>query len=222
MSLALLSAGTFQMEDGPSVHEVILTQPFYMGTHEVTQKQYQRVMGNNYSSFRDPQNPVENVTWSDARDFCRKLSALPEEMSAGRVYRLPSEAEWEYACRAGTTTKFSFGDNESQLNAYGWFKSNSGETTHPVGRKKPNPWGLYDMHGNVHEWCQDWYAVFPRGFGIDPMGPLSGPTRLIKGGSWSFDASYSRSTTRFNRQPNSRFGYTGFRVCLSPPGTNGN
>ena len=156
--LKLLPAGTFWMGEDLDAHKVTLTQPFYLGVYEVTQEQYERVMGKNPSNFKGPQNPVEKVSWDDAVEFCRKLSELPEEKAAGRIYRLPTEAEWEYACRAGTTTKYSFGDSESELGEYGWFDKNSDRKTHPVGQKQPNKWGLYDMHGNVWEWCSDWYG----------------------------------------------------------------
>ena len=138
-----------------------ITKPFCIGVFEVTQQQYQKVMGTNPSRFKGPQNPVEQVSWNDAVEFCRKLSALPAEKSSGYEYRLPTEAEWEYACRAGTTTKYSFGDSESELGDYAWYglverlmeiadeRGNSGEKSHPVGGKKPNAWGLFDMHGNV-------------------------------------------------------------------------
>jgi formylglycine-generating enzyme required for sulfatase activity len=137
-----------------------------MGVHEVTQAQYEQVMGVNPSQFKGANNPVETVRWEDAVGFCRNLSELPAEKAAGRVYRLPTEAEWEYACRAGTTTNYSFGYNDSDLGLYAWYAVNSGGRTHPVGGKKPNSWGLYDMHGNVWEWCQDRFAPYPSGVNI--------------------------------------------------------
>jgi formylglycine-generating enzyme required for sulfatase activity len=151
--------------------------------YEVTQQQYEKVMGTNPSTTKGPQNPVEKVSWNDAVEFCRKLSALPAEKSAGYVYRLPTEAEWEYACRAGTQTAYSFGDSESELGDYAWYDKNAGGTTHPVGSKKPNAWGLYDMHGNVFEWCQDWYGSYPSGSVTDPTGESSGSHRVVRGGA---------------------------------------
>lgn len=128
---------------------------FSLGVHEVTQSQYESVMGSNPSEFKGANNPVEAVYWDEAVAFCAKLSALPAEVAAGRAYRLPTEAEWEYACRAGTTTEYSFGDDKKELGKYAWFADNSSTTTHAVGEKLPNDWGLYDMHGNVLEWCSD-------------------------------------------------------------------
>jgi formylglycine-generating enzyme required for sulfatase activity len=218
MDFKLIPAGTFIMGERDKPHEVTLTQPFKMGVHEVTQAQYQQVMGNNPSEFKGANNPVEMVSWEDAVKFCRKLSALPAEKAAGNVYRLPTEAEWEYACRAGTTTKYSFGDDESDLADYAWYGDNSGSKTHPAGVKQPNAWGLYDMHGNVWEWCQDWYGDYSSGAVRDPTGPSSGSSRVIRGGSWSFTAEFCRSASRDWYLPSSRNYSFGFRVSLSPSG----
>jgi formylglycine-generating enzyme required for sulfatase activity len=158
------------------------------------------------------------VSWSDAVEFCRKLSALPEERRAGREYRLPTEAEWEYACRAGSTTKWSFGDDEAQLGDYGWFNGNSGFHTHPVGQKKPNAWGLFDMHGNVWEWCSDGYEDYGSSAVTDPQGPSGASARVYRGGSWSLTARYSRSAFRNWNAPSSRSLNLGFRLALSPSG----
>ena len=155
MKLRLIPAGEFMMGspttesdrlDTETQHRVTLTKPFYLGVTEVTQEQYQKVMGKNPSQFKGPQNPVEKVSWADAVEFCRKLSAMPAEKTAGHVYRLPTEAEWEYACRSGTTTAYGFGDDASRLGDYGWFDGNSDSSTHPVGQKNPNTWGLSLIH----------------------------------------------------------------------------
>jgi formylglycine-generating enzyme required for sulfatase activity len=153
------------------------------------------------------------VSWDDAVEFCRKLSELPGEKSTGYVYRLPTEAEWEYACRAGTTTEYSFGDSKSELGDYAWYDKNSGKTTHPVGGKKPNAWGLYDMHGNVFEWCHDWYGDYPSGSVTDPTGAASGSYRVARGGSWSLYSDHCRSANRSRSTPDSR--HLGFRVLRS-------
>ncbi|MEY4565224.1 MAG: Serine/threonine-protein kinase PrkC, partial [Planctomycetota bacterium] len=170
MKFRLIKPGTFRMgspesESGRRGHEhhhqVTLTRPYYLGVYPVTQEEYERVMGSNPSYFKGKRHPVENVSWEDAMAFLSKLNTLASEKSLGGSYRLPTEAEWEYACRAGTTTAYSFGDSESELEKYGWYDENSGYTTHPVGEKLPNGWGLYDMHGNVWEWCADWYGAYP-------------------------------------------------------------
>ena len=226
MEFKLTPAGKFIMGEGDQAHEVTLTKPFKMGVHEVTQTQYERLMGVNPSHFKGAENPVENVSWDDAVEFCRKLSQLPAEKAAGNVYRLPTEAEWEYACRAGTTTKFSFGDDDSEgrwfwyleLGDYAWYRENSDNKTHPVGSKQPNAWGLYDMHGNVWEWCQDWHGDDPSGAVTDPAGPASGSFRVIRGGSWYDSAEDCRSAYRSARSPSIPYDYWGFRVCLSPSG----
>ncbi|MGZ0173968.1 MAG: formylglycine-generating enzyme family protein [Planctomycetales bacterium] len=208
---------TFTMGEGEEAHQVTLTKGFDLGQHEVTQEQYEAVIGTNPSQFKGPQNPVETVSWDDAVAFCRKLSELPAEKSAGYVYRLPTEAEWEYACRAGTKTTYSFGDSDSELGDYGWYDKNSGKTTHPVGGKKPNAWGLYDMHGNVFEWCQDWHGDYRSGSVTDPTGSSSGSYRVIRGGCWyfPFPARFARSANRSWFSPGNRGFHVGFRVLRS-------
>ena len=219
MEFKLIPAGKFTMGEGDEAHEVTLTKPFKMGVHEVTQAQYEQVMGVNPSHFKGAENPVEMVSWDDAVEFCRRLSDLPTEKAAGNVYRLPTEAEWEYACRAGTKAAYSFGDDESDFGEYGWYRENSGRTTHPVGSKLPNAWGLYDMHGNVWEWCQDRYGDYPGGAVTDPTGPADGSDRVIHGGSWnSRTAVLCRSAIRYRYDPSNRNDSNGFRVSLSPSG----
>jgi formylglycine-generating enzyme required for sulfatase activity len=204
-----------------AAHQVTLTQPFYMGVHEVTQAQYEQVMGTNPSRFAYGNNPVEQVSWNDAVSFCRRLSALPKEKAAGRVYRLPTEAEWEYACRAGAATEYSFGDDETQLSQYGWFHSNSDGRTHPIGQKRTNGWGLHDMHGNVWEWCSDWYGEYPSGTMTDPRGPHSGSRRVRRGGCWNGPAGGCRSADRYYCAPGYSSLNLGFRVALIPPAAGG-
>jgi formylglycine-generating enzyme required for sulfatase activity len=218
MKLRVIPTGSFTMGENNEAHEVTLTEPFMLGTYEVTQAQYQQVMGTNLSKFKGASNPVEQVSWEDAVEFCRKLSELPAEKAAGNVYRLPTEAEWAYACRAGTTTKFSFGDDDSELGDYAWYRENFDKKTHPFGSKLPNAWGLYDMHGNVIEWCQDWYGAYPSGAVTDPTGAASGSLRVFRGGSWFSTAGFCRSAYRYGGGPSSRNDYNGFRVSLSPSG----
>ncbi len=215
MEFKPLSGGTFTMGSDDDARQVTLSKTFELGVYEVTQEQYEKVMGkgNNPSEFKGAQNPVERVGWDAAIEFCRKLSELPEEKSAGRVYRLPTEAEWEYACRAGTTTAYSFGDDESQIGDYAWYLENSGGNSHPVGQKKPNPWGFYDMHGNVREWCQDYHGKLAHVSVTDPMGPKSGSYRVSRGGGWGSGAGYCRSSDRRWPKPTSSDYYLGFRVA---------
>ena len=209
MKFKLIPAGTFTMGEGDEARKVTVTQPFKMGVHEVTQAQYEQVMGANPSHFKGADNPVENVNWHEAIEFCRKLSALPAEKAASNVYRLPTCADWEYAGRAGTASQFTWGDDASQLGDYAWYSSNSGTTTHPVGGKQPNAWGLYDMTGNVSEWCHD--------------SPASGSDVLsvFRGGNWSQDADKIKHREDYRAAivgkraeiVGKRFG---FRVALQP------
>ncbi len=215
----LVPAGTFMMgESKDEQHEVKLTKPFYMGVYEVMNIQWKQVMGSVPSKWKEDERPVDSVKWDDAVEFCRKLSAMPEERKAGRVYRLPTEAEWEYACRAGTKTKYSFGDDESRLGEYCWFDGNSGEQTHPVGQKKANAWGLFDIHGNVEEWCSDWHGPYARGQVTDTAGPPQGSFRTYRGGAWRWTSTDCRSARRRRRVPSYNGDDMGFRLALSPVG----
>ena len=224
MKMVLIPAGHFLMgspdseqghikEEGPQ-HEVTLSRPFYLGVTEVTQAQFQAVMGTNRSEFKGATNPVEMVSWYDATEFCKKLS---EE--TGQAVRLPTEAELEYACRAGTATAFSFGDADSALGDYAWYSANSGDRPHPFGQKKPNAWGLYDMHGNLWEWCADWYGEYPKGAVTDPQGPASGKVRVLRCGGYFFNPKGCRSASRYFYLPDDRGTNFGFRVVVSVPGS---
>ncbi len=226
IKLAFIPAGEFLMgsPDGDSdarnhekpQHTVRITKPIYLGVTEVTQEQYEQVMGTNPSHFKGAQLPVEKVSWEDAVEYCRKLSELPAEQSTGRVYRLPTDAEWEYACRAGSRTKWSFGDTESSLGEYAWYGDTSDNKTHPVGTKKTNAWGLYDMHGNVWEWSSDWWLRYYTTTAVsDPTGPATGSYRVIRGGSWISSAGRCRSAIRSGSTPDYRFSHLGFRLAFS-------
>ncbi len=187
-------------EQDETERTIKLTESFGMGIHEVTQAQYEQVVGRNPSQFKGVNNPVEVVSWDDAAEFCRLLTALPAERAAGRNYRLPAEAEWEYACRAGTTTTYSFGNDERQLGQYAWYDKTSGKRSHPVGQRQANAWGLYDMHGNVWEWCED----------------KEGSFRVIRGGGWNNDAAGCRTANRLSSGPPHPRADRGFRLVLSP------
>ncbi|OUW82037.1 MAG: hypothetical protein CBD74_07595 [Saprospirales bacterium TMED214] len=214
MRFRLLPPGTFEMGRGTTEHQVTLTKPFKMGIYEVTQAQYEQVMGENPSSFIGPDHPVEGVSWNKAAEFCHNLSALPAEKAVGNVYRLPTEAEWEYACRAGKETYFSEGDSVSELGEYAWYDDNAGDTTHPVGRKKANAWGFYDMRGNVWEWVEDWWDAYPSGPIADPTGPESGKYRIARGGGWNAYAGITNATHRSRFPPSKVRNLYGFRVVL--------
>ena len=199
--------------DDDSQHQVILSKGFFLAETVCTQGQWEAVMGNNPSAFKGQHLPVEQVSWDEAVDYCRKLTAkqraegsLPE----GWEYRLPTEAEWEYAARAGTT-----GARYGELDAIGWWDGNSGRQTHPVSQKAANAWGLHDMMGNVWEWCSDWYGDYPTGSVTDPTGPSSGSNRVVRGGSWVNDAWSARSAVRLWFDPGVRYCTLGFRPALS-------
>jgi formylglycine-generating enzyme required for sulfatase activity len=251
MKLARIPAGKFVMgspaaeaERDPEElqHEVVITRPFYMGVHEVTQGQYEKLMGKNPSFFGPknggtPDQPVEQVRWAEAVEFCRRLSNLPAEKKAGRTYRLPTEAEWEYACRAGTTTAFHFGNalSHTQANFNGNYPYGGAargpylQKTAKVGSYPPNAWGLYDMHGNVAEWCADWYDpdYYKNSPREDPTGPAKGVLstgyagqffRVVRGGCWLDEARGCRAAYRFRLQPSEPYRLVGFRVVCTTSG----
>jgi formylglycine-generating enzyme required for sulfatase activity len=236
MKLVLVPAGEFLMgspdsdkaasADEKPPHRVRITRPFYLGMYEVTQGQYRAVTGENPSGFKGSDDlPVESISWNDAIAFCNTLSlregltpyyhAGAGTVSGGEGYRLPTEAEWEYACRAGSTTRYSFGDNAARLGEYGWFDRNSGSQTQPVGQKGPNAFGLHDMHGNVWEWCWDPYDENYNGQspGADPPGPSQAAFRVIRGGSWINNAPHVRSAFRHSGAPGYRDIDVGFRLA---------
>ena len=221
MEMVLVPAGEFTMgsdneggnEEKPA-HKVKISKPFYLGKFVVTQEQYEAVIRKNPAKFKAPKNPVEQVRWNEAQEFCKVVS-----QKAGKTVRLPTEAEWEYACRAGTRTKFNLGDKGSDLEQAAWFNENSGEHTNPVGQKKPNAWGLYDMHGNVWQWVQDYfndeyYADSPP---VDPKGPANGDDRVVRGGAWNYGPVWCRAARRHWYTPGVRNADVGFRVALDVP-----
>lgn len=191
-------------------HRVTLTKGFFMQTTEVTQGQWKEVMGGNPSRFPrcGDDCPVEAVSWNDIQSFIGKLN----QREGKDRYRLPTEAEWEYAARAGHTTRFSFGDDSARLRLFAWYRVSSGGKTHAVGSKKPNAWGLYDMHGNVWERCQDWYGAYPEGAATDPTGPPSGTYRVLRGGSWFRVHRSVRSANRYPYSPRVTSNQIGFRL----------
>jgi len=227
-------------DDENPVH-VTLTNGFWMGQHEVTQGQWERVMRSApWKSTRAAQHthldfviegdayPVIGVSWQEVMMFCEKLTQVEHRtgrLPAGWQYTLPTEAQWEYACRAGTKTRYSFGDDESVLNDHAWWgilfgnaNAKREEYAHAVGTKKANPLGLYDMHGNVYEWCRDWYVKELPG-GIDPQGPAKGMGRVIRGGSWVDPANFCRSADRSRGKPDYRSTDVGFRLVAVPSGS---
>ena len=236
MRLAIIPPGEFEMGSPESAddkrdrerpqHRVRINRPYYLGVYEATQAEYELVMGSKPSGFsakgKDSEkvagtdtshHPVETVSWEEAVQFCQQLSAMPKEITSSRSYRLPTEAEWEYACRAGTTTDYSFGDGN--MMDFGWFKANSAGVTMPVGQKHPNAWMLHDMHGNVLEWCRDWYLAdfYERSPVRDPVGPPVGTERVLRGGNvGSGRTGVHRSAYRHGVPPDRRFNTVGFRV----------
>jgi formylglycine-generating enzyme required for sulfatase activity len=245
-----INGGTFMMggpanevnhrRDSEVQHEVTVSA-FYMGKYEVTQKEYEEVMGTNPSNFKGDNLPVEEVSWYDAVEYCNKRSQKegltpaytinknqsdPNNINSydtvkwtvtwnknANGYRLPTEAEWEYACRAGTTTAYNTGANISDNT--GWYIANSGSKTHPVGQKSANAWGLYDMHGNVLEWCWDWYGNYSSGAQTDTAGAVTGSYRVIRGGYWGYYWQALRSAQREGDNPSLRVNTIGFRLVRS-------
>ncbi len=225
-------SGHFQMGDSGQAdakpHQVSVSA-FLMDATLVTQEHYEKVMGENPSRWKGPNNPVEQVRWSDAVKYCNKRSELEHLRPcydlktwkcdfAADGYRLPTEAEWEYACRAGTSTGWFFGDDASKLRDYAWFDKNAGGHPRPVAQKQPNAWGLYDMSGNLWQWCNDFYKVdyYNESSSSDPRGPDAGQTKVVRGGAWRFSAEKCRSGYRYNENPGYAdvcFGYDiyGFR-----------
>ncbi|MGA2500487.1 MAG: formylglycine-generating enzyme family protein [Tepidisphaeraceae bacterium] len=222
LRLVLIPAGRFIMgspfsepyrdaagASGETRHEVTISRPYYLGKYELTQEQWQAVMGDTPSTCKGAGYPVETVGWVDAAAFCEKAARalrLP--------IRLPTEAEWEYACRAGTTNAFGESGEVEALDAAGWYDANSGARLHHVGEKTPNPWGLYDMRGNVWEWCQDWFAPFLPEPVTDPHGPSQGQDYVLRGGCWRNPPGYCRSAARDFDQPEDRSGFVGLRVAV--------
>jgi formylglycine-generating enzyme required for sulfatase activity len=223
IELIPIQPGTFMMgsdkgePDERPIHKVTISRDYLIGKYEVTQEQWEAVMGSMPAGFKGPRRPIESVTWEEAVAFTKALS-----LRTGRTARLPTEAEWEYACRAGTTTEYVFGDSVEQLPQHGWFSGNSGLVTHDVGGKPPNPWGLYDVHGNVWEWCLDWFDVgyYANSPAIDPRGPESGTHRALRGGGYVGRDRILRSADRAGHRPTEKYKDLGLRVLVeveAPP-----
>lgn len=215
-NMILVKAGSFTRMN----HQVVLSRDYWLGKYEVTQGEFAALMGRNPSQFTgDSNRPVEKVSFMDATAYCAHLTRRQREagnLPPGYEYRLPTEAEWEYACRAGAVTQFSFGDDPATAADHAWTEENSEGTTHPVGRKLPNAWGFHDLHGNVWEWCQDWFAEYPTSAEVDPVGPPTGKFKVFRGGSWNHAAKFARITSRFMMAPSNGIHFAGFRVTLGP------
>ena len=218
LEMVLIPAGKFKMgspasekdrNEKETQHEVTLTKPFYMGKYEVTQEQWFEIMGENPSREKGRMLPVTNVSWNECHFFIRKLN---EKTNGG--YRLPTEGEWEFACRAGTTTAYSFGDKITPKDA-NYVGSEIGKPV-AIGSYKPNSFGLYDIHGNVWEWCEDWYGDYPAGAVTDPKGPAKGEYRVLRGGSFLTNVSAARSSLRNFNSPTDRLNGGGFRLARTP------
>ncbi len=236
IKLITIPAGTFLMgtkdtdhdwfSHSRPVHEVRLDS-FQLSVCEITQAQFEKVLGYNPSLMKgDDSRPVDQVSWFDAAAFCNKLSELAGLMPCYDIrnrtcifsrngFRLPTEAEWEYACRAGTNTKYYTGNDEGSLDRAGWYRTNSEGTTHSVGQKDPNTWGLFDMHGNIWEWCNDWQGNYKNYAKENPRGPNWGYSRVLRGGGWHYPAVGCRSTYRHRAKPEYRLSTVGFRIARS-------
>lgn len=218
MVFVRIEPGTFMMgspmqekeRDNSEVqHEVIISRTFYLQTTPVTQSQWQQVTGKNPAAFKDPQHPVTNISWSESQTFIEALNHMDLF-----DYRLPTEAEWEYAARAGSTTAYFFGDKAVELGDYAWYAANSQQSTQPVQAKKPNPWGLYDMYGNVREWGADWYGSYLAEQQMDPAGPQQGSYKVCRGGSWKLGPAQCRSASRHLMRPAVGQADLGLRLVL--------
>ena len=221
MKMLYVEGGTFTMgatseqgsdaeSDENPAHSVQLDS-YYISATEVTQAQWQAVMGTNPSYFKGSNRPVENVSWHDAQAFCRELSNI-----TGKTYLLPTEAQWEYAARGGNKSRQNKYSGSYAIDAVAWYTDNSGGATHDVGAKRPNELGIYDMSGNVWEWCSDWYGSYPSSSQINPTGPSSGSNRVLRGGGWGDGAGYCRVSYRDYDDPSDRDYDGGFRVVLVP------
>jgi len=241
MEMVLVPAGSFIMGDDKSepspesteheirlaelekpAHSVNITKPFYLGKYQVTQEQWEAVMTQkkqtrsdywNPSKFEGAKNPRECITWDNCQEFLGELAKISAQRGS---FALPTEAQWEYACRAGSTTQYCFGDDETRLGDYAWYDANSDGKTHPVGQKKPNAFGLYDMHGNVWEWCEDWLDVYEAKAVTNPTGPTTGAARVARGGGWCRSAHLCHSALRYYFMPSYGSSLLGLRVCLIP------
>jgi len=215
-NMVSIRAGTFQRIKFP----ITLTRDYWIGKYEVTQGEYAAVMGRNPSHFTgDSNRPVEKVSFLDAVQFCEAVTDRERRaghLIPGYVYRLPTEAEWEYACRAGSTNRYHFGNDTNAAAAHAWTAENSDAATHPVGQKHPNAWGLHDTHGNVWEWCHDWFEPYPAMPLTDPVGPATSKYKLFKGGGWNQDADYARASSRFMMSPSNGIHFVGIRLVLGP------
>jgi len=213
-NMVFIKAGTFMRIRYP----VTLTHDFWLSKYEVTQGDFQGLMGKNPSHFPgDTNQPVEKVKFFEAVAYCDAVTR--REREAGRLppeylYRLPTEAEWEYACRAGTTNLYSFGDKTDEAGEFAWTLENSDDKPHPIGQKRPNPWGLYDMHGNVWEWCNDWFEPYPAMALTNPVGPKTGKFKVFRGGGWNNEIDFARSANRFMMSPSNGINFVGFRMAL--------
>lgn len=216
MEMIWCAPGTFDMgspvgEDGrfenEVPHQVTLTRGFWLGKHEVTQRQWESVMRSNHSRFRNPDSPVENISWHDCATFLKRVNA-----ALGGAARFPTEAEWEYACRAGSDAPVA---GSGVLADMAWYEQNSDSVTHEAGAKKPNAWGFHDMQGNVLEWCNDWFSTLSAEPAVDPKGPPSGSFKVLKGGCWFFYGRDCRCAYRLRREPSLKNCIFGFRMACS-------